>query len=85
MARRRASACLTCGTVPALPGLPSCLGCHVAHERAAAYASGRSLGRAEGEAATLHRLKEARLLRDEYSPTHVPGPENVVPFARRKS
>lgn len=83
MARRRASACLACGPGTALPGLTLCLACHTAEQRAAAHASGRSLGRAEMEIEVLYRLMKEGRLRPEYSDTHVAGPPNVVPFCPR--
>jgi hypothetical protein len=61
-----------------------CLACHVAQERAAAYASGRSLGRAEVEAEVLHRLKQEGRLRPDFDATHVPGAPNVVAFGRAR-
>jgi hypothetical protein len=54
-------------------GLGRCLQCFVDAERSAAYAAGRSLGRAEGEVRTLERWHREGRLRDAPTPPAANG------------
>ena len=64
-ARATPTKCSTCHSATARHGLPLCLGCYVAEQRAAGYADGFCRGLAEGEVRTWSRLAESGRLRPD--------------------